>query len=124
MFDAGIDWSTHAVPSVMCTSIVLVLQVRKQAAEQLYVRLMTIEDEGTYAEHVLEQAYDVLTEVAWDGPVEVVRPARNRLLDVFDLKAADSSEASSDLQQLVLSSSKRRDENASYQALIDTGSRV
>lgn len=85
---------------------------------------MTIEDEGVYAEHVLEQAYDVLTEVAWDGPVEVVRPARNRLLDVFDLKAADSTEASTDLQQLVMSSSKRRDENASYQALIDTGSRV
>lgn len=85
---------------------------------------MTIEDDGMYAEDVLEHAYDVLTEVSWDGPVEVVKQAKNRLLGFFGLSTADSSEASADTQQPGYSSSKRHDENASYQSLIDTGSRV
>lgn len=100
------------------------LQVRKQAAEQLYVRLMIIEEEGMYAEDILEQAYDVLTEIAWDGPIEMVKPAKQRLLGVFGLAAVDNTEGSADMQNLELTSSKRADENASYQSLIDTGSRV
>lgn len=99
-------------------------QVRKQAAEQLYVRLMTIEDNGIYPEDVLEQAYDVLTELAWDGSVELVRPAKTRLLELFGL-AADTSETLLESQDIRLShSSKKTDENASYQALINDGSRL
>ena len=77
-----------------------------------------------YAEDVLEQAYDVLTELAWDGPIEMVRPAKHRLLCVFGFAAVDQTEGSADVQEVELTSSKRADENASYQALIDTGSRV
>lgn len=85
---------------------------------------MTVEDDGVYAEDVLEQAYDVLTEVAWDGPTEEVRPARNRLLGIFGLAVADDPAYNVSQQLDTLPGSKRHDENASYQALIDTGSRV
>lgn len=101
-------------------------QVRKQAAEQLYVQLMTIEDMGLYDEDCLEAAYDVLTEVAWDGPVEQVKAARAQLLQIFQLDAPDccSSTAAAELQQMRQVGSRRADENASYQALINDGSRL
>ena len=98
------------------------LQVRKQAAEQLYVRLMTIEDTGLYFEEVLDQAYDVLTEIAWDGPLESVKSAKAQLLKVFELTS--NEDGASDTQQPGVSSTKRTDENASYQALINDGSRL
>lgn len=101
-------------------------QVRKQAAEQLYVQLMTVEEMGLYDEDCLEAAYDVLTEVAWDGPVEQVKTARAQLLQIFKLDALDcrSSTAAAELQQSRQVGSKRADENASYQALINDGSRL
>ena len=85
---------------------------------------MTIEDNGIYPEDVLEHAYDVLTELAWDGPVELVRPAKTRLLELFGL-GADASVTlleSADIRSS--NSSRKMDENASYQALIDDGSRL
>ncbi len=102
----------------------VILQVRKQAAEQLYVRLMTVEDTGAYLEEALDLAYDVLTEVAWDGPLEPVKAARTRLLQIFELKTSESDASSADLQEAIVPSSKRTDENASYQALINDGSRL
>ncbi len=99
-------------------------QVRKQAAEQLYVQLMTVEDTGVYDEECLDAAFDILTEVAWDGPIEHVKAARSQLLQIFQLGAPESSKATAELQQLKPVSSKRGDENASYQALINDGSRL
>ena len=99
-----------------------ILQVRKQAAEQLYVQLMTVEDTGLYSEEVLDQAYDVLTEIAWDGPLESVKAAKAQLLNVFELTS--NEDGASDLQRPDVSSTKRTDENASYQALINDGSRL
>ncbi len=98
------------------------LQVRKQAAEQLYVRLMTVEDTGLYSEELLDQAYDVLTEIAWDGTLESVKSAKAQLLKVFELTS--NEDGASDMQQPGVSSTKRTDENASYQALINDGSRL
>ncbi len=99
-----------------------ILQVRKQAAEQLYVRLMTVEDTGLYSEELLDQAYDVLTEIAWDGPLESVKSAKAQLLKIFELTL--DVDAASDTQWPGVSSTKRTDENASYQALINDGSRL
>ena len=99
-------------------------QVRKQAAEQLYVQLMTIEDTGVYDEECLDAAFDILTEVAWDGSLEHVKPARSQLLQIFKLDAPDTSTAAAELQQLRPVGSKRADENSSYQALINDGSRL
>ncbi len=99
-----------------------ILQVRKQAAEQLYVRLMTVEDTGLYSEELLDQAYDVLTEIAWDGPLESVKSAKAQLLKLFELTL--DVDAASDTQRPGVSSTKRTDENASYQALINDGSRL
>jgi hypothetical protein len=99
-----------------------ILQVRKQAAEQLYVRLMTVEDTGLYSEELLDQAYDVLTEIAWDGPLESVKSAKAQLLKLFELTL--DVDAASDTQWPGVSSTKRTDENASYQALINDGSRL
>lgn len=98
-----------------------ILQVRKQAAEQLYVQLMTVEDTGLYSEEALDQAYGVLTEIAWDGPLESVKSAKAQLLQTFELTS--NEDGASDVQQLDVSSTKRTDENASYQALINDGSR-
>lgn len=99
-------------------------QVRKQAAEQLYVQLMTIEDMGLYDADCLDAAYDVLTEIAWDGPLEHVKAARSRLLQIFKLETPDCSTDAAELQQSRQVGSKRADENASYQALINDGSRL
>ena len=87
---------------------------------------MTIEDIGLYNEDCLEAAYDVLTEVAWDGPLEQVKAARSQLLQIFKLDASNccNSTAAAELQQSRQVSSKRADENASYQALINDGSRL
>ena len=84
---------------------------------------MTIEDSGFYSEDMLDQAYDVLTEIAWDGPLENVKSARKQLLTIFELKLS-VSESASDVQRPNVSASKRTDENASYQALINDGSRL
>lgn len=100
-------------------------QVRKQAAEQLYVQLMTVEDTGVFDEECLDAAYDILTEVAWDGPLEHVKATTSQLLQIFKLDAPDASTAAADLQQQLRPvSNKRADENASYQALINDGSRL
>ena len=99
------------------------LQVRKQAAEQLYVQLLTVEDSGTYSEEMLEPAYDVLTEVAWDGPVESVRMARSKLLQIFGMQQGQP-ESAVEAQTFDASNSRKHDENASYQALINDGSRL
>lgn len=99
-------------------------KVRKQAAEQLYVQLMTIEDMGLYDADCLDAAYDVLTEIAWDGPLEHVKAARSRLLQIFKLETPDCSTDAAELQQSRQVGSKRADENASYQALINDGSRL
>lgn len=100
------------------------LQVRKQAAEQLYVRLMTIEDSGVYSEDCLELAYDVLTEVAWDGPLENVKAAQSQLLNIFELQASECDAVGAAMQVPNTSNRNRTDENASYQALINDGSRL
>ena len=99
------------------------VQVRKQAAEQLYVRLLTIEDSGAYDEDMLEPAYDVLTEVAWDGPVEAVKAARAQLMSIFKLQQSQSDSAV-ELVKHAVSIIKKMDDNASYQALINDGSRL
>lgn len=98
--------------------------MRKQAAEQLYVQLMTIEDTGVYDEECLDAAFDILTEVAWDGSLEHVKAARSQLLQIFELDAPDASTAAAESQQLRPVSDKRADENSSYQALINDGSRL
>lgn len=104
--------------------VVCFWQVRKQAAEQLYVQLMTVEDTGVYDEACLDAAFDILTEVAWDGPIENVKAARSQLLHIFQLSAPESNKATAELQHLKPVSGKRADENASYQALINDGSRL
>ena len=101
-----------------------VWQVRKQAAEQLYVQLMTVEDTGVYDEECLDAAFDILTEVAWDGSLELVKAARSQLLQTFQLDAPDSSTATAKLEPLRSIGSRRADENASYQALINDGGRL
>ena len=103
---------------------VCVWQVRKQAAEQLYVQLLTVEDSEVYDEECLDAAFDILTEVAWDGALEHVQAARSRLLQIFKLDGPDFSTATAKLQQTRPADSKRADENASYQALINDGSRL
>ncbi|KAL0043717.1 hypothetical protein WJX82_009809 [Trebouxia sp. C0006] len=114
--------SSTALQSLLALMVNRYPKVRKQAAEQLYVRLMTVEDTGLYSEEALDQAYDVLTEIAWDGPLESVKSAKAQLLNVFELTSNENGE--SDLQRPDVSSTKRTDENASYQALINDGSRL
>lgn len=109
---------------IRLTSVVFFWQVRKQAAEQLYVQLMTLEDTAVYGEECLDAAFDILTEVAWDGPMEHVKAARSQLLQVFQLGAPESSKATAELQHSTPVRGKRADENASYQALINDGSRL
>lgn len=117
--------TVFAINTAMCLMhVVCVWQVRKQAAEQLYVQLMTVEDTGVYDEECLDAAFDILTEVAWDGSLEHVKAARSQLLQIFKLDAPDSSTAAAKLEQSRPIGSKRADENASYQALINDGSRL
>lgn len=85
------------------------------------MQLMTVEDTGVYDEECLDAAFDILTEVAWDGPVEHVKAARSQLLHVFQLGAPESSKAAAELKPV---GGKRADENASYQALINDGNRL
>ena len=98
--------------------------MRKQAAEQLYVRLMTAEDTGPYTEESIDAAADVLVETAWDGSLDVVKAARIQLLQIFELDVSEPKTAPDQMQKSAASSSKRDDENASYQALINDGSRL
>ncbi|DBA68172.1 TPA: hypothetical protein ACH3X2_013907 [Trebouxia sp. C0005] len=113
--------SSSALQSLLALMVNRYPKVRKQAAEQLYVQLMTVEDTGLYSEEALDQAYGVLTEIAWDGPLESVKSAKAQLLQTFELTS--NEDGASDVQQLDVSSTKRTDENASYQALINDGSR-
>lgn len=85
---------------------------------------MTAEDTGTYTEECVDEAADVLIETAWDGPPESVKAPRAQLLRIFDLDISGVNTAAADSQQPKQIGSKQADENASYQALINDGSRL
>ena len=85
---------------------------------------MTAEDTGTYTEQCVDAAADVLIETAWDGPLDSVKGSRAQLLQIFDLDISGVNVAAAESQQPKQISNKRADENASYQALINDGSRL
>jgi hypothetical protein len=117
-------------------------QVRRNAAEQLYTTLLTVEaDEGGGAEGVngnaplsveaIEEAGEVLSATAWDGPGEVVRPMRSRLYALFGLPEPVRREgggvaAAASRRQAALAAAQTAaaaDENASYSALVERSAR-
>ena len=65
----------------------LVVQVRRHAAEQLYISFLGREDAGDGQEAApdYEQAADLLLSVAWDGPLEEVVESKQELAELLQL---------------------------------------
>ena len=63
------------------------LQVRRHAAEQLYISFLGREDAGDGQEAApdYEQAADLLLSVAWDGPLEEVVQSKQELAELLQL---------------------------------------
>lgn len=62
-------------------------QVRRAVAEQLYIRLMTLEEHPPWAGCALDAAADVLAESLWDGPMPGAKSARAVLYPLLRLEA-------------------------------------
>ncbi|KAK9814241.1 hypothetical protein WJX72_002759 [[Myrmecia] bisecta] len=94
-------------------------KVRKYTAEQLYVRVLSLEGDPSIDDAQADSLLDLLTETAWDGPLEVIRAARASLYAPLGLTQAavpvrqPKAIGGADVRVA------RADENASYQSLID-----
>ena len=62
-------------------------KVRRAVAEQLYIRLMTLEEHARWAGCALDAAADVLCESLWDGPRAGAKAARDGLYPLLRLQA-------------------------------------
>jgi hypothetical protein len=111
------------------------VQVRRYAAEQLYTSLLTFDADdwatsagGASAASVtpdVDAAQELLSTVAWDGPLEAVRTARSQLYQCFGLpeprlirKAAGAGAGGQQGGQQCPGG-----EDVSYQSLIDRAMR-
>lgn len=96
-------------------------KVRKCAAEQLYVCLLTRqqgddEDDSEYSG--TEEAMTILSSHRWDADLDVVRQARYKLFAPLQLEPPETAVAA--LTQTKRSSSKAvEDEHESYASLVD-----
>lgn len=61
------------------------LQVRRAAAEQLYVRLLTLDVYPAFSGCDLEAAMELLGETVWDGPLAAAQAARIALHPLLGL---------------------------------------
>eukprot|EP00891_Asterochloris_glomerata_P000594 jgi/Astpho2/594/Aster-x0445 len=76
-------------------------KVRKSAGEQLYVKLLTLEDHPTLTEDSLEPALEVLSETTWDGSAaEAPNPGPNPV-DLNQLSSQPTAAASSQTLAIV-----------------------
>jgi hypothetical protein len=66
------------------------LQVRRAVAEQLYIRLMTLEEHPRWAGCALDAAADVLAESLWDGPMAGAKAARAGLYPLLRVEAPEA----------------------------------
>lgn len=100
----------------------LLLQVRKSAGEQLYVKLLTLEDHPTLTEDSLEPALEVLSETTWDGSAAEVRAARNKLYGPLGLQPQVPQEAG--VSQHIPAAQPAPEDGASYSALLTDAARA
>ena len=62
-------------------------RVRRVAANKLYEALLTYSDKDIVPFDSLDQINDILTDTNWESAIENLRPIRNNLCDLMDVKA-------------------------------------
>ena len=112
------------LPGDTCSAICgrWLLQVRKSAGEQLYVKLLTLEDHPTLTEASLEPALEVLSETTWDGSAAEVRAARSKLYSPLDVQPQALPEAG--VSQHRPAAQPAPEDGASYSALLTDAARA
>ena len=106
-------------------------RVRRWTAEQLYVRLLEdvsfssdYTDQGTSSSNGLDQAMQLLLEVAWDDDLDApgnVRDSRNRIADLMGIYL--SEEQRKGHRQFKVQKTAILDEFESYASLVDATGR-
>jgi len=116
---AAADGALHALLMLLVNKYP---KVRKYAAEQLYVRLLTLggDDDGDGdADEQTEVAMEVLSGTRWDADVGVVKAARARLYAPLKL-TPPVLKAKREGGDGVVKAGAAADEHASYASLVDT----
>lgn len=96
------------------------VQVRRHAAEQLYLALLALEPSETggpdsgISEDAAEAAQEAVLEATWDGDMDAVKEARAQLSQLLQVPIPAMKAPAAGAAKKVV-----RDENASYQALLD-----
>ncbi|KAL6757954.1 armadillo-type protein [Haematococcus lacustris] len=112
---------TSAYQGLMVLLVSKYPKVRRFAAEQLYLALLTLEPGETggpgtgIPEAAAESAQELVLETTWDGTMEEAKSARDSLAQLLQvpLPVMKAPAATGVIKQKV------RDENESYQALLD-----
>ncbi|KAK3259577.1 hypothetical protein CYMTET_31433 [Cymbomonas tetramitiformis] len=110
---------SQALQSILALMVNRYPKVRKYAAEQLYVRLLTAQDdeEDEARAEKLEEVVDLLGETPWDAPVPEVKVNRNKLYAPLGLTPPA---AATSMQMSKKAAVEPVDENASYAALVES----
>lgn len=96
-------------------------QVRRHSAEQLYLQMLAAEGEDDSIDpEDYEQAMAILMMSPWDGDVEALREPRVQLAGLLHVELPQANpNAKRAAPKMVV----RRDENESYQSLLDDAAR-
>lgn len=95
------------------------LQIRKAAADQVY--LVLLQNDSLIAAENMEKAQEVIAETCWEGDVEEARRKRSELNEMAGFGAATSQKPGN--EQTRRKTEERNaastDENKSYSSLVD-----
>lgn len=93
-----------------------ILQVRKAAAEQVYLVLQ--QNDALVPEDKLEKALEIISETCWDGDVAEAKEKRLELCAACKLDVGTFSKADVGTSRRVVEQAPTGDENAAYSSLV------
>jgi len=105
-------------PPVLISVLCDVFQIRKTAADQVY--LVLLQNGNLVAEGQMERALEILAETCWEGALEESKIGRLQLYEIAGLEASAALKTSGATVNKSSRMNVVTDENASYSSLVDS----